>query len=197
MDTTLHVYFFRIYIYKATWTQSLHFYLFLFLASWTSSSRLSLTHAQLKSLITHDMNRISYQDESQTNANVFTQNRAWGQQSVTDNWRQMCFSTARVMECIWGSDRVDVRGYQRLWVWGRLPPDRRFVSTVCQRVWDIVSLRERASRLATLNHTTISEEHGEKRGIDLVIHLGGTLHLWAQEFTDISRGWHCLTLTWS
>lgn len=57
-------------------------------------------------------------------------------------------------------------------------------------------LWERASRLATLNHTTISEEHGEKRGIDLVIYLGGTLHLWAQEFTDISRGWHCLTLKW-
>jgi len=74
--------------------------------------------------------------------NVFTQNRALGQQSVTDNWRQMCFSTARVMECVWGSDRVDVRGYQRLWVWGRFPPNRRFVSTVCQRVWDIVSLRE-------------------------------------------------------
>lgn len=76
---------------------------------------------------------------------------------------------------------------------GPFPPNRRFVSTVCQRVWDIVSLRESQPSGHTQPHNDFWRAR-RKWGNDLVIYLGGTLHLWAQEFTDIPSGWHCLTL---
>lgn len=141
--------------------------------------------------------RISYQDEAQMQAKVFTQNCALARQSVTDNWCQMCFSTARgvcrVMECIRGSDRVDVRAISVALSAGPFPQNRRFVSTVCQRVWDIASLRESQPSGHTQPHNDFWSAR-RKRASDLVIYLGGTLHLWALEFIDILSGRHCLTL---
>lgn len=176
-----------IYLFKA--------FFFFFLWSWISSSHLSLNHSQLKSLTTRDMNN---SEEFLTKTNL----RAMRMFSHRIVLYSSNLSLITGVRCVLAQLELwNVFEGQTEWTFGLsvslsvglFPPNRRFVSTVCQRVWDTVSLRESQPSGHTQPHNDFWRAR-RKWGNDLVIYLGGTLHLWAQEFTDISSGWHCLTL---
>lgn len=166
-----------------------------FLSSLISYSHLSLTHTQLKSLTTHDMNNLE---------EFLTEAKLSPTQMFSPRFALYSSNLSLItgVRCVLAQLKLwNVFEGQTEWTFGLsvslsvgpFPPNRRFVSTVCQRVWDIVSLRESQPSGHTQPHNDFWRAR-RKWGNDLVIYLWGTLHLWAQEFTDISSGWHCLTL---